>query len=101
MSQIHNLEQFELQEIKEHGITAEQIDALYATTNSYEKMFSKRAKLYKERGLKEIVLKEADYRKLIVEHYTFLNRPVIIYDEHVFVGSSKSVVEEAMNVINK
>ncbi|MDH6602214.1 arsenate reductase-like glutaredoxin family protein [Myroides gitamensis] len=57
---------------------------------------NKRAQLYKARGLKDQNLQEEDYKNLILEQYTFLNRPVIVIDEAVFVGNSKKVVEEAI-----
>ena len=100
LKQIDNLEQFELQDIKEQEITVKQLEEMYAHTDSYEKLFSKRAKLYKERGLKDEVLTENDYKNYILEHYTFLNRPVIFYNDKMFVGSSKSTVEEALDTIN-
>lgn len=44
-------------------------------------------------GLKERVLREQDYRSLILEEYTFLKRPVVMVDGMIFVGSDKSTVE--------
>ena len=38
-------------------------------------------------------LSEPDYRKLILEEYTFLKRPVIIIGEEIFIGNAKKVVE--------
>ncbi len=57
-----NIEGFEKQEIKQNPITAEQLDELYKFTNSYEALFNKRAKLYRERNLKEKNLTETDYK---------------------------------------
>ena len=64
-------------------------------SGSYEALFSKRAQLYKKRNLKEKQLSEEDYRALLLEHYTFLKRPVLIYDENIFIGNSKPVVAAA------
>ncbi len=44
--------EFEKQEIKANPITAEQLEELHQFTNSYEALFNKRAKLYREKGLK-------------------------------------------------
>ncbi|MCS4237068.1 arsenate reductase family protein [Myroides odoratus] len=96
LGQMPNLETFELQDIKKEPVTAAQLQALYAVVGSYEKLFNKRAQLYKARGLKDQNLQEEDYKNLILEQYTFLNRPVIVIDEAVFVGNSKKVVEEAI-----
>ncbi|WP_353102233.1 ArsC/Spx/MgsR family protein [Myroides odoratus] len=96
LGQMPNLDTFELQDIKKEPVTAAQLQALYAVVGSYEKLFNKRAQLYKARGLKDQNLQEEDYKNLILEQYTFLNRPVIVIDEAVFVGNSKKVVEEAI-----
>ena len=60
---------------------------------SYEALFSRRALKYKELGLKDKKLKEEDYRKLILEEYTFLKRPVFIVENRIFVGSEKKTVD--------
>ena len=44
---------FQLQDIKFDAITEEQIDQMYQFTNSYEALFSKRARKYKSMGLKD------------------------------------------------
>ena len=43
-------------------------------------------------GLKNKELSEDDYKKLILEEYTFLKRPAFIIGEKSFVGNSKKVV---------
>ena len=90
---------FAMQDIKKDEITVKQLDEMYALSGSYETLFSKRAKLYKERNLKDEKLLERDFKNLILEHYTFLNRPVIINNEEIFIGNSKKTVEAAKNSI--
>ena len=46
-------EEFELQDIKKISITSKELVLLKSLTGSYESLFNKRAKLYKELGLKE------------------------------------------------
>lgn len=87
------LEGFELQEIKEHPITAEQLDQMKTFSGSYASLFSRRAKKYKEMGLKDMPLEEADYRHYILSEYTFLQRPVVIIDDKIFIGSGKKNLE--------
>lgn len=96
MSQISNIEQFELQEIKSNPITKNQLEELRKHTDSYENLFNKRAQLYKSRELKNHQLQEEDFKKLILEHYTFLSRPVILIDESAFIGNSKKTVEKML-----
>ena len=90
-----------LQDIKEDGITVKQLEEMHKLSGSYEVLFSKRAKLYKEMDLKNQTLKERDIKRYILEHYTFLKRPVIISEDNIFIGNSKKVIEEAKSFINE
>lgn len=83
---------FEMQDIKTEAITPAQLDAMKEMTGSYESLFSRRALKYKELGLKNQTLTEDDYRRLILEEYTFLKRPVVITGKRIFVGSEKKNV---------
>ena len=100
LKSLPNTEGFAFQDIKEQPLTVTQLEAIHALTGSYEVLFSKRAKLYKERNMKDEVLTEADYKRYILEHYTFLNRPVIVVDDQVFVGNSPKVVAQAIAALS-
>ncbi|RKE98994.1 arsenate reductase family protein [Ichthyenterobacterium magnum] len=89
------------QDIKTEEITVKQIEALQKLAGSYEALFSKRAKLYKEMGLKDQNLTEKDYKHYILEHYTFLSRPVIVYNDTIFIGNSAKTVEAAKQFIHE
>ncbi|MFY7671135.1 arsenate reductase family protein [Tenacibaculum sp. MEBiC06402] len=89
-----NLDGFEKQEIKLNPITVKQLEELYSYTKSYEDLFNKRAKLYREMDLKNQNLTEDDYKQYILDEYTFLKRPVFIVDDEIFVGNSKKTVEQ-------
>ena len=86
---------FVLQDIKEKEITVSQLEEMEKLAGTYEALFSKRAKLYKEMGLKDQALSERDFKNYILEHYTFLSRPVIIVDDNIFIGNSKKTIEAA------
>lgn len=90
---------FLMQDIKKDEITVKQLEEMYALSGSYEALFSRRAKLYKERSLKDEKLLEQDFKNLIIEHYTFLKRPVILNNEEIFIGNSKKTVEAAKKSI--
>ncbi len=100
LKELAPLDDFELQDIKSDAITERQVDEMKGLAGSYEALFSKRARLYKERNLKEKSLTEADFRTLILEHYTFLKRPVILTDGQLFVGNSKQTIEAARKAIH-
>ena len=42
-------------------------------------------------GLKNVKLNEREYRNYILEHYTFLKRPVIVYGQEIFIKCSKTI----------
>ena len=84
---------FELQEVKANPVNVAQLEEMYAITKSYEALFNRRAKLYKEMDLKNQPLSEKDYRQLILEDYTFLKRPVFIVDNKIFVGNAKKTID--------
>lgn len=96
MAQLNPEMAFEKQDIKQEEITVKQLEALKKHAGSYEALFSKRAKLYKERGLKNEALSEEDYKRFILEHYTFLKRPVMVIGDEIFIGNSKKTVEAAV-----
>jgi arsenate reductase (glutaredoxin) len=95
IGELQNGEGFELQDIKTEPMTGEQLEAIKAKVGSYEDLFSRRARKYRALGLHEQELTEDDYRRLILEEYTFLKRPVIVIDGEVFAGNSKKTVEAA------
>lgn len=80
---------FDMQDIKTEKITPAQLEEMKKMSGSYESLFSRRALKYKELGLKDKKLEEKDYRKFILEEYTFLKRPVVIIGDKIFIGSEK------------
>ena len=76
-------------DIKQDVITVDEIEFMYSLFGSYEAMFSKKAQLYKSMDLKNKALGEADYKKYILEHYTFLSRPVFIISDKIYIGNTQ------------
>ena len=91
--------QFEFQDIKTQPITAAQIDEMKELAGSYEALFSRVAMKYKSLGLKDKNLGEMDYRRYILEEYTFLKRPVFIIEGKIFVGNSPKNVADVKEAI--
>nr|WP_299170669.1 ArsC/Spx/MgsR family protein [uncultured Allomuricauda sp.] len=100
LKELEPLTGVELQEIKTMSITSEQLEEMKTLAGSYEDLFSRRAMLFRQRGLHEQQLSEDDYRNLILEHYTFLKRPVTIVNDQIFIGNSKKVVEAAKTALH-
>lgn len=95
------LEDFEKIEIKSEGISESNLEMMYQLAGSYEMLFSKVARKYKELGLKDKTLSEKDMKDYILNEYTFLKRPLIIVDHEIFIGNSKKVVEAAKMAIKR
>ncbi len=87
---------FEYQDIKTNKITPAQLEEMAKMSGSYESLFSRKAIKYKELGLASQNLSEDDYKKYILEEYTFLKRPVIIIGKEIFVGNAKKTIEAAV-----
>ena len=87
--------EFELIDIKQQNIDPQTLDWLKEKVGSYEALFSKKAMKYRSLGLDKMNLTEADFRKYILEEYTFLKRPFIISGENVFIGNAKNTITEA------
>lgn len=92
---------FDFQDIKTENISAEQLEEVYQKIGSFEALFSKRAMKFRSLGLNEMSLSDTDYRKHILEEYTFLKRPVIWIGDTVFVGNAKKTVEAAKAALNE
>ena len=90
----------EAQEIRSEKITYDQLKQMNKLAGSYEALFSRRAIKYKSMGLKEKVLIEDDYKRLILEEDTFLKRPVFIVEDEIFIGNSKSVIDSLKQKLN-
>jgi arsenate reductase (glutaredoxin) len=82
-----------LQDIKSESITPDQLDEMKKLAGSYEALFSRVALKYRSMGLNEMKLTEKDYRKYILQEYTFLKRPVMVTDDQIFIGNSPKNVE--------
>ncbi|MCG2460115.1 hypothetical protein K8352_05105 [Flavobacteriaceae bacterium F89] len=100
LKELEPLTGVELQEIKTKPITPAQLAEMHKFAGSYEALFSRRARLYQERGLKDKPLTENDYKNLILEHYTFLKRPVILLENEIFIGNAKKDIEMAKNTLH-
>lgn len=96
-----DLSGWELHEIKSNPVTEEELAEMYEKTKSYEALFSKKSTQIKARGIDVKSLKEKDFKKLLLEHYSFLKRPVFITDKEIFVGSDKDNLERLNEFFGK
>lgn len=90
---------FVFQDIKTEKITKPQLEELKEKAGSYEALFSKVALKYRAMKLNERTLSEAEMKQLILDEYTFLKRPVILFKDLIFIGNAKSNVENARKAL--
>jgi arsenate reductase len=88
-----------LQDIKTDKITEEQLDEMGRLAGSYEALFSRKAIKYRTMGLGDKTLEEKDYRRLILQEYTFLKRPVVVCSGRIFIGNAVKAVAAAKEAL--
>ena len=99
IAEVGDTSKFQKINIKESNIPEADLDFIAEQLGGYEAVFSKRAMKYRSMGLNEMTLSEADYKRYILEEYTFLKRPVFIVDDVAFAGNSKKVVASIKEAI--
>ncbi len=82
---------FTFQDIKTESVTSAQLEEMKELAGSYEALFSRVALKYKTLDPKPN--NEKEYKKLILQEYTFLKRPVILINKRIFIGNSKKNIE--------
>ena len=95
-----NLDGVITQDIKLEAISKEDLDLMIKLSGSVNELFSRRAMKYRSMGLNEREVIESEMKKLILEEYTFLKRPVAIIEEKIFIGSAKKTVESLKDSLN-
>jgi len=90
---------FKFHDIKQDPITATELEQMRELSGSYEALFSKKAQLYKSMDLKNKSLTEDDYKKYILEHYTFLSRPVFIIKDKIYIGNTQQNMLQVMKAL--
>ena len=79
-----------LQNVKEAMVTPEQLRFLYNHTNNYEQLINKRGRIYAQLKREGTVFSEAVYKTLLEKEYSCLKRPILIWNNNVFLGNSKA-----------
>jgi arsenate reductase (glutaredoxin) len=90
----------EYHDIRQNPITVQELEEMHSLSGSYESLFSKKAQLYKSMDLKNKSLTEIDYKNFILEHYTFLSRPVFIIDDKIYIGNSQKNILEVIKALS-
>jgi len=46
------------------------------------------------------LLTEKDYRHYLLQHYTFLKRPVIIHNGNIYIGNDKKTIDTLKHALS-
>jgi arsenate reductase len=95
-----NSDRLEFHDIRQNPITELELEELHSLSGSYEALFSKKAQLYKSMDLKNKALTEVDFKKYLLEHYTFLSRPVFIIDDKIYIGNGQKNIIEVIKALS-
>lgn len=88
-------------DLKKTPITPIQLDYLRSLVSNYRELLNSRSLILRKRNIRANELSETQIRELILEHYALLRRPILIYDENIFVGNNPGIVTEATKFINE
>ncbi|MEO0045546.1 MAG: Regulatory protein Spx [Bacteroidota bacterium] len=95
-----NADRLQFHDIRQNPITEEELEEMYQLSGSYESLFSKKAQLYKSMDLKNKALTETDYKQYLLQHYTFLSRPVFIIEDKIYIGNGQKNIIEVIKVLS-
>jgi arsenate reductase len=87
-------------DIKQNPITVEELEDMKRLSGTYEALFSRKAQLYKSLDLKNKSLTENDFRDYILQHYTFLSRPVFVINDKIYIGNNSKVIQEVQKALS-
>ena len=87
-------------DVKKNPLSHSEIETLYNIVGNYEDLINKRSQLYKQRKLKDQNLREKDFKNLLLEHYSFLKRPVLLYYNHSFIGNASKTIAAAKKFLD-
>ena len=88
------------QELKAAPITFSQLSQLHKLVGSYEPLFNRRSKQYRGLGLHEQSLTEEDYKRYLLQDYTFLKRPTVLFNDRVLIGNAKKTLIALQKILD-
>ncbi|NNE98701.1 MAG: Spx/MgsR family RNA polymerase-binding regulatory protein [Pyrinomonadaceae bacterium] len=83
-------------DIKENRLSRKEVKKLVNLVGGVDKLFSKRAMKYRSMGLNNMDLSEKDLLDYMIEEYTFIRRPVLVFGEKALAGFSKKKYDELL-----
>lgn len=82
----HRVSDIKKRNIKDEPLTREEVERLAKMVGGASNLFSKRSNKYRELGLKDKVLTDAEMLDLMTDEYTFLKRPILVKNGKAVAG---------------
>ena len=96
-----DLTNWDLREIKTEPLTEEELDAMYAKTKLYKALFNTRSTQIRARNIDLKNLDEYDLRDLLLDHYSFMKRPIFLAEDEIFIGHDSQTVDRLKGLLQK
>ncbi len=82
----HRVGDIEKRNIKDEPLSPAEIEKLAKMLGGIENLFSRRSVKYRELGLRDKTLSEAEMLDLMANEYTFLKRPILVAGDTAIAG---------------
>lgn len=86
-------------DIKKTPLNEAMLELLYKHSGSYAALLNTRAQ--KLRGVDQKTLTEKQIKTLLLEHYSYLKRPVLLFNQEIFVGNAAATIQAAKEALNE
>ncbi len=85
-----------IHDLKAHPLSREEVFKLANLVGGADKLFSRRAKKYRELGLPQREVSSAEMLELMSSEYTFIKRPVLVIGESGVAGFAEKIYREML-----
>ena len=82
----HRISVTKFRDLKEEPLSLEEIQKLAQMLGGVEHLFSRRSVKFRELGLRDKELSEAEMLELMASEYTFLKRPILVVGDTAIAG---------------
>lgn len=90
-----------LQDVKQQKATSEQLAFLYEYTQSFEALINKRGRVFAQLKREGTVFTDDVYKDLLENEYSCLKRPILIWNNNVYLGNAKKTVAQMKTALNE
>ena len=90
----HRVSNIKKRNIRDEPLSQEEVGNLAKLLGGAENLFSRRSVKYRELGLKDKTLSEAEMLDLMAGEYTFLKRPILVAGETALAGFFEKEYDE-------